>query len=79
MSESIFAEICYVLSSDRQYRASHESIHSALAPLLSLPSLGLQNRTLQLRALDIFRTNSRLDIEDALSLAHMERAGINEI
>ena len=79
MSESIFSEICYVLSSNRQYRASHQSIHTSLSSLLTLPGLNPQSRALQMRALDIFRDNPRLDIEDALSLAHMERAGINEI
>lgn len=79
-SEAIFTELCYVLSSSRHaYGLNREEIRARLLPLLNLRGLRLRNRRLYLRALEIYVQYPRLDIEDALSIARMEAAGIAEI
>ena len=77
-SESVLAEVVYVLSSPSLYRQSREQVRTLMSPLISLPGLKIQNRRAFLRALDIF-AGARLDFEDALSLAHMERMQIKTI
>ena len=79
-TESVVAEVTYVLSSPRgPYRLTHEEISSRLLPILALRSLRLPHKQLCIRALAIFAQYGSLDIEDALALAHMERQGITEI
>ena len=77
-SESVIAEVVYVLSSPRLYGLSPERIRSLLLPIINLRGLKLSPRRLYLRALDLYAT-SRIDFEDALAVAHMERRGITEI
>ncbi len=78
-SETIIAEVCYVLSSLRLYHISHEEIAVRLRPLLSLSSLKLPKKHSFMRALDMYSTHSFLDFEDAMTIAHMEREGIKEL
>lgn len=79
-SESVIAEIVYVLISNRQpYRLSRTDIRARLMPLLSLRGLRLANRTVYLRALDLFELHGHLDFEDALTVAHMEASGDQEL
>ena len=75
-SESVIAEIVYVLSSPRLYALSPEDIRARLVPILSLRGLRLPAKRLYVRALDIYCEYSSLDFEDALSVAHLEREGI---
>jgi uncharacterized protein len=78
-SESVVAEIVYVLSSSKQiYRLNPEEIRARLYPLLSIPGLKVSHRKVFLRALDLF-TAYNLDFEDALSVAHMEQQKIPEL
>ena len=77
-SESVIAEVVYILSSKQLYHLSREKIRSLLYPLLSLPGLKLPRRKVYLRALDLYATYS-IDFEDALIVAQMERQGITDL
>ena len=77
-SESVVAEVVYILSSKQLYHLSREKIRSLLYPLLSLPGLKLPQRKIYLRALDLYATYS-IDFEDALIVAQMERQGITAL
>ena len=77
-SESIIAEVVYVLSSRRLYGLTPERIRSLLLPIIALRGLRLPSRQCYLRALDIYATHG-IDFEDALAVAHMERRGITQI
>ena len=77
-SESVIAEIVYVLSSKQLYNLSHQEVRALLYPLLSLRGLKLTHRKPYLRALDLYATYP-IDFEDALTVAQMERQGITEI
>jgi len=50
-----------------------------LRPLLALRGLKLPDKRVVRRALERYRESSRLDFEDALSVAHLERLGIRPI
>ncbi len=75
-SESVVAEVVYVLRAKAHYNLSPEEIAGRLRPLLSIKGLKLSNKRTYLRALDIYSTSSFLDFEDALTFAHMEQMGI---
>jgi len=77
-SESVIAEVVYVLSSPQLYHLSPERIRSLLLPIVNLRGLKLSSRRLFRRALDIYAAH-HIDFEDALAVAHMERQGITEI
>ena len=79
-SESVIAEVAYVLRSNRQqYGVEAAEIGSFLRPILALPGLKIQNKETFLRAFDLWEAHPKLDFEDVLSIAHMERLGISEI
>ena len=71
-TESVIAEVVYVLSSKELYALPRGKIRDLLYPLLSLPGLKLAGRKTYLRALDIYAGYS-VDFEDALIVAQMER------
>lgn len=71
-SESVLAEVVYVLSSRALYNQPRENVRALLLPIISLPGLRVPHRRAFLRALDLY-ANTSLDFEDALSVAHMER------
>ena len=77
-SETVIAELVYVLSSARLYHLGREDIRTRLYPLLSLPGLKLPSRRLYLRALDLYAAYP-IDFEDALIVAQMERQKITEV
>lgn len=77
--EAILTEVVYVLSSPAQYNLSHEEIRARLSPILPLKGLKLPKKRLYVRALDIYALYPFLDFEDALSLAYMEKADIQEL
>lgn len=77
-SESVLAEVVYVLSSPSLYLQSREQVRALLLPIISLPGLKIPSRQTFLRALDLF-AGTNLDFEDTLSLAHMERLHIKTI
>jgi predicted nucleic acid-binding protein len=77
-SESVIAEVVYVLSSKQLYNLSREEIRAFLYPLLLLKGLRLTHRKTYLRALDLYAVYP-IDFEDALVVAHMERQKIAEV
>lgn len=77
-SESVIAEVVYVLSSRKLYNLPREEIRKLLYPLLSLPGLKLTNRKMYLHALDLYATHP-LDFEDALTVAQMKRQKLSQI
>ena len=78
-SEAVVAEIVYVLSSRSHYGLSRDAIHERLSPILNLEGLKLDRKSAVLRGLEIYADYPRFDFEDALSVAHMESMGIEEI
>lgn len=77
-SEAIIAEVVYVLSSKRTYNLPHETIKKCLYPLLCLKGFRLPHQQAYLRALELYGTH-KMDFEDCLALAHMERQQLKEI
>ena len=67
-----------MLSFPSPYHLPPERIRSLLLPIINLRGLKLSPGRLYRRALDIYATH-RIDFEDALAIAHMERRGITEI
>ena len=71
-SETIIAEVVYVLGSRRLFHLVPEEIAKRLLPILSIPGLKLEHREAIKRALLLF-SELKIDFEDCLSVAHMER------
>lgn len=79
-SETIIAEVTYVLSSNRApYHLSHNEIRVRLLPILMLRGLRMPQKQVCINALDIYGSSPSLDFEDALSVAHMQQQGITQI
>jgi predicted nucleic acid-binding protein len=78
-SESVLAEVVYVLSSPAHYSVPRQAIRDRLVPILALRGLHLPRKRLYLRALNLYVDHPPLDFEDALSVAHMEERGISRI
>ena len=76
--DTVIAEVVYVLSSKALYGLTHSEVRARLQPILSLPGLKLPNRRVLLRALTLYDLYA-VDFEDALSVAYMERLGIEKI
>lgn len=77
--EAVIAEAVYVLASPRTYAMPRERVRDLLRPILAMPGLKLARKRLYLLALDLFVTYPRLDFEDALIIAHMQDAGIDDV
>lgn len=74
----MIAELVFVLSSPRLYKLSRETVRTVLLPIISLKGLKLQNRSVFVRALDLYATTA-MDFDDALAVAQMERRKVTEI
>lgn len=78
--EAVIAEAAYVLSSRGTYNhLPRERVRDLLRPILAMPGLKLPKKQVYLLALDLFVSYPRLDYEDALIIAHMQDAGIEEV
>ena len=77
-TETVIAEVVYVLSSKRTYNLPRDQIRTRLYPLISLQGLRLPQRRKVLRAFDLY-VAYEIDFEDALIVAHMERGVIREL
>jgi uncharacterized protein len=77
-SESVIAEVVFVLSSKKHYGLSAEEIKKRLMPILAIRGLKLEYQPPLKRALDLFG-ELQIDFEDCLCLAHMERQHLKEI
>src|SRR5579862_1560231 len=78
-SEAILTEVVNVLSARSHYGLQPTKIPARLSPILNLSGMRLQHKRTYLRALDLYATYPRLDFEDVLIIAHMERQGITEL
>lgn len=74
-SESVIAEVAYVLGSPARYQMSREVVAKAMQGLVSLPGLHVDHKESILRAFDVWGS-SRLDFEDCLSTEHVRRADL---
>lgn len=77
-SESILAEVVFVLSSRNLYNVSRTEIHTLLSGILALSGLRLPHRAQYQRALDLY-VSYPLDFEDALMVAQMERQKVKVV
>jgi len=80
-SETVVAEIVYVLSSTRgaAYGLSRQDIVGRLRPLVSLKGLSMPVKPELLHALDLYQTHTFLDFADALTVAHASHQGLESI
>lgn len=76
LSDVVFAETIYVLQS--VYRASRERIAAAMRGTLGFTSIEVENRSLLVRALDVYERH-RVDFADAYLVACAEASGIRLI
>jgi predicted nucleic acid-binding protein len=72
-SESVIAEVAYVLASRSIYRVPRPSIAVALLSVLADPSIELDHKESVLAALDLWQ-GSNLDFTDCLAVEHVRRA-----
>lgn len=77
-SESVIAELVFVLASPKLYKLSRDQVRTLLLPIVSLKGLNLPGRKAVLQALDLYAASS-LDFVDALAAAQMESHQITEI
>lgn len=77
-SESIIAEVTYVLTSPRSYRLPRADVAAALRPLLIDPGLQIDHKLVVLSAVDVWGA-SRLDFADCLSAARIRHASLDGI
>ena len=77
-SESVIAEAVFVLASKKHYHRTPEEIKNGLSPILLLQGLKLEHRQTIIWALDLYCVY-KMDFEDCLALAHMERQQLEEI
>jgi uncharacterized protein len=78
-SEAVIAEIFYVLTSRAHYGLDRADAAERVRPIVLAQGLRLPNKGTVVRGLDVYSTYRALDIEDALSVAHIESAGVSEI
>jgi predicted nucleic acid-binding protein len=79
-SETVVSEIFYVLTRGRgAYRVDRNELVARVLPIVQARGLRLPEKGVVLRALAVYGTYRFLDFEDALSVAHMESAGIEAI
>jgi predicted nucleic acid-binding protein len=77
-SESVIAEITYVLSSPRTYGFSRASVAVALRPLIADPGIQIDHKETVLRAIALWG-DSNFDLADCLSVEHVRRTGCDGI
>lgn len=77
-SESVISELVFVLSSPKLYNVGRERLRQLLLPIVSLRGLKLPNRSVFVRALDLYAGTS-MDFIDALAVAHMEARQVTEV
>ena len=71
-SESVVAEVAYVLSSRSTYRIPRATIAVALRSILADPGFQIDHKEFVLRALDLWK-DLNLDFADCLSIEHVRR------
>jgi len=77
-TESVIAEIVYVLESKRLYNLTRDQIYERLLPILTIDSLKIPYKNSIISALEIY-TKNIIDFEDALLIANARRLDSKEI
>src|SRR5205085_9287735 len=77
-SESVVAEVVYVLSSPALYRLPRAEVARLLRPVLEIKGLKVDHKGSILTALDRYETTN-LDFEDCLSVEHMRRMRLDTV
>src|SRR3954471_9929753 len=71
--EAVITEVVYILSSKALYNVSRDEIKKHLRNFLRMKGLKLPNKSVYLRALDVYATTN-LDFVDALGIEHTRHA-----
>ncbi|MCG3209270.1 MAG: tRNA(fMet)-specific endonuclease VapC [Anaerolineae bacterium] len=77
-SESVIAEVVYILTSKKLYNLPRSEVCDRLYPLISLSNLKINRREALRKALDLF-DKMPIDFEDCLTIAHMERQQLKNL
>lgn len=77
-SESVIAEVTYVLSSRSLYRIPRETVAVALRTLLADPAFRLDHNETVLDALSLWQ-DSNLDFADCISAGHVRRLELDGV
>ena len=77
-SESVIAEVVYVLASPVLYRLQRADVTRLLRPIIEVKGLRVEHKRSVLRALDLYE-QSNLDFEDCLTVEHMRRSGTSRL
>ena len=77
-SESVLAEVVFVLSSKSLYGVPRGRLVELLQPLVEARGMRMDRKALILAALDLYAA-SKLDFEDALSVEHVRRRKLESI
>ncbi len=77
-SESVLAEVVFVLSSPALYRLPRQEVSALIRPLIEARGLRMESKSWILAALDLYE-RSNLDFEDALSVQHVLRKRLEAI
>jgi predicted nucleic-acid-binding protein len=77
-SESVIAEIIYILSSKRLYNTSRDIIVEMIDPILSLKGLHISDKDIYREALKIYGKTT-VDFEDAVIVAWMRERHIKKL
>lgn len=78
-TESVVAEVVYILSSSKHYNLSHDDVVTNLAPVVQLRGLKVPRKRILLRALALYRQYAHLDFEDCINVATVEPASSSAI
>src|SRR5215212_10567002 len=73
--EAVITEVVYILSSKALYNVSRDEIKKHLRNFLRMKGLKIVNKSVYLRALDIYATTN-LDFVDALGIEHTRHADL---
>lgn len=77
-SESVVAEVVYVLSSPALYRLPRAEVATSVRPFVESRAIQIENRAAMLNALERYES-STLDFEDCLSVEHTLRGHLDAI
>lgn len=77
-TQTVIAEVVYVLRSKKLYGLAAEEVKKRLVPILSIRGLKIEHRDEVMRALDLMCTYE-FDFEDGLSVAYMERQKLSDL
>jgi predicted nucleic acid-binding protein len=79
-SESVIGEIFYVLTRGREsYRVDRLELAERMQPIVAARGLHMPQKAVVQRAIEVYIDYPEFDFEDALSVAHMEATGLDDI